>query len=53
MPTSNCQLLLIYRIDLPSKSNSILAFTLSTFFASAPTTQDDRSSTARMSQAIQ
>jgi hypothetical protein len=42
MPTSNWQSLLIYRIDLPSKNYSILAFTLSTFFASTRTTQDDR-----------
>jgi hypothetical protein len=41
VPTSNWQPLLIYRIDLPSKNNSILAFTLSTFFASSRTTQDD------------
>jgi hypothetical protein len=41
VPTSNWQPLLIYRIDLPSKNNSILAFTLSTFFASTRTTQDD------------
>jgi len=41
MPTSNWQLLLIYRIDLPSKNDSIPAFILHTFFASTRTTQDD------------
>ena len=41
MSTSNRQFLLIYRINLPSKNSSILAFTLSTFFANSRRTRGD------------